>query len=315
MSLTLTESPVIVDGGVTYNLFAGFLPVEYKFKREDLQILTLSQGADNTVLLLITEDLTSILSVGDSIYLYAPGDSLAYTYDMQGEILEITATTIRLDLQYIESCSSGYINYLPNYYVEAQLVHVDNSLIQMIDFSLTDDGDLAGNIIIDVSIANDKNSQYFAALSQELTNSRIKFKIQYRQVYDGSSESFTLINEEIILVYATQQMELDEFINDFDNPEIYKGYDCGIVFAHSDANNQNTAISIYYDELDRNKYNINTDNLIIQFDASDYGFLFTFWDKATSLNANTEYIKFKAAYTALADYDAADYDGSDYKTT
>lgn len=315
MSLTLTESPVIVDGGIIYNLFAGFLPVEYKFKREDLAILSLSQGADNTVELLITQDLTSILSVGDSIYLYAVGDTGAYTYDIQGEILEITATTIRLDLQYIESSSSGYINYLPNYYVEAQLVHVDNSLIQMIDFSLTDDGDLAGNVIIDVSIANDKNTQYFAVLSEELTDTRIKFKVQYRQVYDGSSESFTLIDEEIILVYATEQMDLDEFINDFDNPEIYKGYECGIVFAHSDENNQDTAISIYYDELDRNKYNINTDNLIIQFDADEYGFLFALWDKDTVLDANTEYIKFKADYTALADYDAADYDGSDYKTT
>lgn len=315
MSLTLVESPVVTDGGITYNLFAGFLPVEYKFKREDLSILSLSQGADNTVELLIALDLTSILSVGESIYLYAVGDTGSYTYDTQGEILEITATTIRLDLQYIESSSSGYINYLPNYYVEAQLVHIDNSLIQMIDFSLTDDGDLAGNVIIDVSIANDKNSQYFASISEELTDARIKFKVQYRQVYDGSSESFTLIDEEIILVYATEQMDLDEFINDFDNPEIYKGYECGIVFAHSDANNLDTAISIYYDELDRNKYNINTDNLIIQFDADDYGFLFALWDKDTVLDANTEYIKFKADYTALADYDAADYDGSDYKTT
>lgn len=315
MSLTLTESPVIIDSGITYNLFAGFLPVEYKFKREDLQILSLGMGADNTVSILISEDLTSILSVGDSIYLYAPGDTLSYIYDTQGEILEITATTIRLDLQYIESCSSGYINYLPNYYVEAQLVHVDNSLIQMIDFSLTDDGDLAGNVIIDVSIANDKNSQYFEELSQELTDARIKFKLQYRQVYDGSSESFTLIDEEIILVYATEQMDLDEFINDFDNPEIYEGYECGIVFAHSDVNNEDTAISIYYDELDRNKYNINIDNLIIQFDADKYGFLFAYWNKDTVLDPNTEYIKFKAAYTALADYDAADYDGSDYQTT
>lgn len=314
MSLILVESPVIIDGGITYNLFAGFLPVEYIFKREDLQINSVSMGADNTVSISVSTDLTSYLSIGDYIYLYSIGDTGAYTYDEQAQILEISATIIRINLQYIESAAAGYINYLKNYYVEAQLVDVSNPLILKIPFSLTDDGDLEGNVIIDVSIANDKNKQYFAEISEELTDSRIKFKLQYRQVYEGSSESFTLIDEEIILVYATEQMDLDELINEFDNPEIYLGYEGGISFAHSDENNEDTAISIYYDELDRNKDDLVIDNLIKKFDANEYGLFFVLWDKNTTVNANTEYIKFKAAYEALPDYNPAHYNNSDYKT-
>ena len=146
-------------------------------------------------------------------------------------------------------------------------------------------------------------------------DSRIKFKVQYRQVFEGSSEVFTLINDELILVYATEQPPAESFLIDFTTPKIYKGYDISIILHHSDGNNDDDALVVLYDELDINKQDLTTNNAIETFTDVDYGFLNSFFEGTTTLNANTRFIKFKTLFTALSDYSPADYDNAEYLTT
>ena len=47
------------------------------------------------------------------IYLFSEG--VNYTYDLSGEILEITATQVRISGDFIENSTGGYINHHKNY--------------------------------------------------------------------------------------------------------------------------------------------------------------------------------------------------------
>lgn len=314
MSLTLTKNPVTTEGGIIKNIFPGYRPVEYEFKREDLQITSIGESGGN-IEITIGVDLTTYLSPGDYIYLSSPGISGTFDYDLVAEILNVTATTIELDSLFIEGAASGYINYFLNYYVEVELVGVENVNRKILPFNLINDGDQAGNITIDVSVANDKNRQMFEFLTQEETAGRLKFNVRYRQVYDGSAESFTEINDPVILVYAWEQMETDEIINSFDLPKLYKGYDFGVIASHSDQNGTNSFVALDYDELNINQIEVSSANAIGQLDIDLFGMLFYHIPKSTIFDNTTEYVRINGSYTNLPDYMAGDYADVEYKTT
>jgi len=314
MALTLINTPVVTEGGIVKNLFAGFLPVVFQFKREDLQIVSIGLGVGDNIRLTIAEDLTSELSVGDSLYLDATGVA-GYRYENSGRVTAITSTTIDLDIIFVENAATGYINYLKNWFIEAELVGSDNQAIKILPFSLKDDGDLAGNISLDVSIGNDRNDNIFEFISDEIEGARVAFKMQYKQVYSGSSEPFTLIGDEIILVYATEQPEHESFLNSLDEAVFYQGYPFGAILAHSKQNSTDQGLNIKYDELDINKVDLTTDNPIINLDSNKQGFIFANIDKTTVWNSSTEYIRIKADYSGLAQYNPLQYNPSQYKTT
>lgn len=316
MALTLVNSPVAVESGVTKNVFAGFLPVKYQFKREDLGISSLGLGVDGNIRLTIGVDLTSYLSVGDPVFVKATGVS-GYEYAESGIITAMTSTTIDLDIIYVEASTEGYINYLKNWFLEAELVGSDNQAIKILPFSLKNDGDLEGNVDLDVSIGNDRNDIIFEFDTKEIEDSRVVFKVQYRQSYTGSSESYTLIDEEIVLVYGTQQPDSESFLNSLDEAEFYQGYPFGAILVHSAQNNDgNAAISIKYDELDINKNDVTTDNNILTIDSEKQGFIFANIDKSTSWNSQTEYIRVKAELTpTLPFFDGAFFDNAFFETT
>jgi hypothetical protein len=102
MALTLISNPVVTEGGIVKNLFSGFEPVEFLFKREDLPIVSVDLGVDAFVRITISNNLTTYLSVGDSVYLYAEGLD-GYIYDNVGEITAITATTIDCTINYMKA--------------------------------------------------------------------------------------------------------------------------------------------------------------------------------------------------------------------
>ena len=314
MSLTLITNPVTTEGGVIKNIFPGFRPVEYVFKREDLAIVSVGETSGNVEVTIAT-DLSSYLSEGDFIYLYAVGDSGDYEYDSIGEILSITSTTIELDIPYIENSTSGYINYLKNYYVELQLVNPDNTSIQMIPFSLKDDGDQAGNITIDVSIANDKNRKLFDISTREMTEGRIRFDVRYREISEGVTGSWTDMSDPVILVYAWEQMDTEEILNGFDMPELYKGYDFAVALSHSNRNGTDSFVVAKYNELDINRDDIVTEQSIGQLSIDLYGILLFVLDGSTTFDGDAEYIEIYGEYADLPDYDPEDYDSSDYLTT
>lgn len=307
MALTLTTNPV---GSASVKLFAGFDDVKFIFKREDLQITGVESGSGG-VKINVTTDLTTYLSAGDSIYLYSEGNN--HTYNNTGVILSITATDITIDVAYIQDATGGYINYLKNYYVELQCVDKNFSTSNKLPFNLTGDGDAAGNIEIDVSEANDLNRQRGNIEDGLISESKQEFEVQYREVYEGSSNGYTLINNKlVVLLYSTDEPETDVILNNFDIPKIYLGYEAAIAIAHEEDPTGST-ITMNYKEFDVNKNQINSGTLS-ELDSDANGFIL--WKIASniSLNEITRYLQFEFDVNVVADYDSNDYDSNDYAT-
>jgi len=307
MALTLITNPV---GSGAVKLFAGFRPVEFVFKREDLQILGIESGTGGAKIN-HAGDLTSLLSEGDVIYIYSEG--IGYTYNGSFAILSIVAGEITIDTSYVVDTASGYINYLKNYYVELQCVHRTYSNYNLLPFSLTSDGDAAGNITVDVSVVNDLNRQREAIADGHLIDSRQEFEVQYRQVYDGSSEGFTLIdNKLVVLIYATDDPVNDEILNYFDTPKIYLGYPAALVIAHEEDPASST-MQMIYRELDANQTEV-ASGVLSELDSDINGFISWLWASSASVNLATKYIEFDFYLNVLSEYDSNDYESTDYVT-
>jgi hypothetical protein len=315
LSLTLVNNPITVESGITNNIFAGFLPIEFGFKREDAQITNVGLGIGTDIRISVGIDLTSILEIGDSIYLNAIGIT-GYEYDETGTITDITTTTIDLDIRFIEVASSGYINYKKNYSVEAQIIDPDNTDILLIPFSIIQDGDIQGNITIDLSIINDKNDITFNYVSNENQDMRIKCKFQYREVYEGSNNPFIINPDEIIVYYATTQGQTETILNSLDDPKIYKGYPFIGTFMHSDINNQEVAIDFKFDELNINQGTITSNNDIATLNANKFGLLFINLYKDFSYDNDTKYVRLISQYTSsYPQYNPDQYNNLQYNTT
>ena len=307
MSLTLTTNPV----SGTEQIFSGFNPVEYVFKREDLAITSVTSGTGGAKITVGT-DLTSYLSIGDTVYFYSEGTN--YTYDESALITAITSTEITTDADYIETGTGGYMNYLKNYYVELQCVDPDNDDINILPFSLTSDGDAAGNITIDVSIANDLNEQTYNVSKRHMSEAVVEFEVKYREVHLNTTPSFTLVDNKLnVLVYSTETPSTDTILNSFDSPKIYMGYPSGIVVAKTEDATSSLA-ELLFEERNINNYNSGSGTLGTQ--AADVnGFLMWLWDDSITIQSNTKYIVFNMNVSTLADFLAGDFDTPDFVTT
>jgi hypothetical protein len=279
-----------------------------------LQIVSVESGSGG-IKINLTTDLTSYLNAGDSIYVYSEGAN--YTYDGVGIILSLTPGDITVDIPYIQNATGGYINYLKNYYVELQCVDKQFSSSNKLPFNLTSDGDAAGNIEIDVSIVNDLNKQRGKIADGLISESVQEFEIQYREVYDGSSNGFTLIdNKLIVLVYATDTPEKEKILNNFELPKIYMGYEAALVIA-KEADVPGSTMIMYYTGLNENKKAIEKSQLS-ELNSDQNGFLM--WKisfnlfLAKSFNTAIRFLEFDFITNAVADYDSNDYDSNDYVT-
>ena len=306
MALTLVTNPV---GSAASKVFAGFQSVEFIFKREDLAITGVTAGTGGAKITVAT-NLTSYLVPGDTLYLYSEGTN--YTYDLTAEILTITATEITVDAPYIETGTGGYINYFKKYYVELQCVHPTLPTVNLLPFNLQSDGDAAGNIKIDVSIVNDLNRQRGAIVQGLISESSQEFEVQYRQVYTGSSESFTLVdNKRIILLYAIDEPEVEEILNNFDLPRLYLGYPSALTIVNM-ADAASAVVELKYNELDMNLNTVAVGTLSTI--ASDVnGFLLWKWLGTASVNEATHFIEFNLSVTATFDFLIGDFAHPDFK--
>lgn len=308
MALTLVTNPV---GSGVVKLFAGFDSVEFVFKREDLAITNVTSGSGGAKITLGT-DLTTYLVPGDSIYLYSEGTN--YTYDGVGTILSLTATDITVDIAFIENATGGYINYKKNYYVELQCVDKNFSASNLLPFSLNSDGDAAGNIVIDVSIVNDLNRQRGLIADGHIDESRQEFEIQYREVYTGSSNTFTLIdNKLIVLLYATETPETETILNQFEIPIIYLGYPAAVVIA-KEADAASSTMTMNYKELDMNGIQI-TDSSLSTLDSDVNGFIMWKWAATKTINSATQFIEFELSTAGLTDFKPVDFATPDFAVT
>jgi hypothetical protein len=306
MALTLTTNPVTG----TKQLFAGLQAIEFVFKREDLAIVDIESGAGG-ITINVTTDLTSYLLPGDSVYVYSEGDS--YIYDAVGQIIAITATEITINVAFIEVATGGYINYLKNYYVELQTVDETFPDANLLPFSLQSDGDAAGNISIDVSIVNDLNTLETSIAQRHITESRKEFQVQYKPVYEGSVETFTLVSGKLLIVlYCCETPENEEILNGFDMPKIFLGYPAALVVAH-EAGAASSTIEMQYRELDANQDEITTGTLGT-LDNDVNGFLMWKVPESIALNAQTKYMEFDFEFESEFDFKAIDFNYPDFLT-
>ena len=317
MSLTLSSFPVTVDGGTTLNVLPGYAPIYVEFTREDIAISSVGDNA-GSVQILVSGDISSQLEAGQGIYLYATGN---YDYDVSTTITSFIYsapyTYITIDVDFINTASTGYCNYLKNYYLELKLVNADNDSIDLLGFSLQDDGTPSGNIKIDVNILNHKNSVEVPTSNVEAEDERQKYNIKYREIYTGSSNSFTTYDNPIIAVPGCETFTQEEVISSFDEPIIWEGYKHYFgLYSNDDNNAPGKGQRVTYDELDINQANVTTDNYIQAYNNDDYGLLgFIINTDDLSLDSTTKYIKFKNTATGdIPQYNPLQYNNSQYNT-
>jgi hypothetical protein len=307
MALNLVTNPV---GSGSSKFFAGFQPCEFVFKREDIAVIDVEAGTGGAKFN-HAGDLTTVLAVNDVIYVYSEGTN--YTYDGPFEILEIAAGEITVDTAFIESATGGYMNYLKNYHVELQCVHPTLSAFNLLPFSLQSDGDAAGNVVIDVSIINELNEQRGAISESYLSAGVTEFEVKYREVYEGSSNSFTLVdNKLLIMLFAIDEPVTGEVLNQFDLPKLFLGYKAALVIAN-EALIAETTKELVYSELDINE-NIIDSGTLGSLDADVNGFLMWEWTAAASVSQNTKFIRFDVDVEAFFDFAATDFDYPDFLT-
>lgn len=313
MSLTLSSYPVTVEGGVTQNVFPGFKAIPIEFSREDVDIVDIASAPDGKVQVNLLGDYTSLINEGDFIYIYSEGST--FTYDSTGEVNNIVFnspnTEIDIDVDFIEVSTGGYCNYKQNYNVEMILTNPDNFDINLLGFKLKQSGSDSGEVVFDVSLINDLNKQDFIdqLTGREVEEGRIKFNVKYREVWrEDDTAVFTEVDNPIIVLFATEDIDIEEFNNTFPEPVLYLGYPMGIGFIHSDSNAVGLSVKTLFDELDINKDDITTDNDLKEFDSDAYGVLLsTTEDTTVLLNANTKYIRIKTNTTGLTEYEPTEY--------
>jgi len=308
MSLTIIQQPI--PTGKNFDIFAGFAPIEFQFKREDLAITNVESGSGG-VKINVPVNLTSVLTVGDSIYLYSVG--AGYTYDGVGTVLGITSGDITIDVPFIQGAIGGYINYKKNYFVEMMLVDRNFSEANKLPFTLQSDGDAAGNISIDVSIINDLNKSRGTIADGRLNNGVQEFEVKYREVYTGSSDSYTLIdNKLLVVIYTTDKPEKDVILNAFDLPKIYLGYPAALVVAHGGGMAAST-INITYDELDINETGVGFGSLST-LPGDKNGLTMWAWANNKTVNAACDYVRFNFTSIGIFDFKAGDFAYPDFVT-
>ncbi|MCK5613025.1 hypothetical protein KAR91_64730 [Candidatus Pacearchaeota archaeon] len=319
MSVALTSYPVVTSSGKVRNIFAGFQAVELEFKREDIAIVTVSQGANNKILIDISGDFTTDLNVGEWVYLFAEGAT--FTYDNSFQILDVTFnspnTEITVNGDYIENASTGYCNYKQNWFLEAKLVNPDNNDILNYPQLLQNDGNPNGEIEVNVSMLVDFLKNEILSSSQEITDGRQECQVMYRESWrEDDTDTFTLVDQEsIIIIFAAEDSEIEDFVNGFEIPKMWEGYPFLLNVLHSLENYSGERVSISFDELDINKDDIILDTLLTNFNPSAFGILqANFNDNIKVIESNTRYIRFNANSSGNADYETGDYDDDDYQT-
>jgi hypothetical protein len=319
MSVTLVSYPVTTSSGKIRNIFPGFSPVELEFKREDTAIVDVSQGVDYKILISIAGDITSLLNVGEFVYLFSQGTT--FLYEGNYKILDLTYsspnTEVTVDTYFIELSTGGYCNYKQNWYLEAKLVKPANNLITIYPALLQNNGSPSGEVNVNTSMLVDFLKNEIFETSKEIVNCREECKVMYREVWrEDDNNSFSLVDQyQIVIIYSAELAEIESFVNGFEIPKIFEGYPFAINLIHSTLNQFGKIIAITFDELDINQTEITGDNPLSDFAVQAFGILQTnFNDNQIAINSSTRYINLNARSLSSVDYLTGDYNDNDYLT-
>jgi len=317
MAVTLTSYPVTTSSGKVRNIFAGFDAVELGFKREDTAVISGDESSGGNLRIYGTGDFVSSLNVGEWVYINTSGATYTYNGSFQviEVVLDLTNTRIELNLPFVEITTGGYCNYKQDWFLESKLVDPNNNLILKYPQLLQNDGNPNGVLEVNTSMIVDFLKNEILANSGVVENAREECKVMYREVWrEDSTQSFILVDQEpIVIIYSAENSEIEDFISEFDVPRMYEGYPFYLNTLHS-LENQVGRIAISFDELDINSDNINTDNLIANYNSGDYGIVqANFNDKTKVIEEDTRYITFNAYTSVLGDYDSGGYDSAGYE--
>lgn len=306
--MTITSYPVNTVGGQIRNILAGFADNQILMQRKDIEANpgvtpdTISYIENSGLTdIIVPEAVYNYLAVGDTIYVY---DHIYYQKSVvitgkrtvSGDYFLETGETYYSGMSLADDYSFDimYINYYQDYYVEARImqkfVGYSGEASKEL-FRITDAGSPKGEISLNISLANDLNSQIEAITEGLQDDAQIKIYVEYREVYTGqTSDSWqSITGEDIIEGYAISQPELDKVLTLMENPEIYDGYKNIVALWHSDANLSGGAyIQIGIDYLDINQ-NVQSQSTGESFAATDFGLMY---QDISTVPANCEYIRF-----------------------
>lgn len=319
MAVSLTKYPVVSDSGKIRNIFAGFSAVELEFKREDIAVIDTTQGLDNKLLITVLGDITSELNVGEWIYVYSPTNILNYdgSFQVADIVFSSPNTEITVNTDFIEIGTGGYLNYKQNWFLESKLVSSSRTDILKYPSLLQSDGSPEGIVFVNTSMMVDFLKNEILENSGEVVSGREDCRVMWREVWrEDETQAFNLVDESpIVVVFAAENNDIDIFLNNFEQPNIWAGYPFYLNFIHSVENSPGRRIVTTFDELDINQDNIITDNQLFSFEPVSFGFLQSnLADKVKEIEDNTRYIRFNANTSSSPDYQTGEYDDLEYLT-
>lgn len=146
------------------------------------------------------------------------------------------------------------------------------TLVDVLGFNLYSDF-FNNEAFVDVSIIVGKTSQAPTFISDEIVESRIKFFVKYRAVYDDNTTGDWVTLDTLpplIVVHGVKAAPLDEILNPAELPRIYDGYPNLFGFMTSDSNNQGDTLGITYDLIAIDGTVVSGENELV-FYATGYG--------------------------------------------
>lgn len=207
MSLTVTQRPTtsILSNTCVHSAVGN--PVLYKFQREDYQSNTLSNSAGN-LRIVLTGDLTSVITVGDSVYYKSDNGVYSGYYEVGTISYSAPDTTITFVGGYTAAGTTGFINLTTRLNYKAHIEVYDSELISTLRVS----PDSTGLITVDVSrvlwsrMNPDYDFPFNTEVVQEVDLYR-EFYIKYQGFWIGGSISqVDDVANKYFGVYAARQI-------------------------------------------------------------------------------------------------------------
>ena len=313
MSLTIINNPASSPTVASPNIYPGFSPVEFMFKRKDDSTAYVDPYELWAAMVLGYVEVTSALnysslvSAGDYVYFYQrikvtkeiEGNTVTVeTYEFSGyfEVKFVSSILFQLNdpdhllhfrvysSEYTITTEESFINYKKDHYVEIELLR--NTLgsyfnpgpifypDKIYPGSLKDYGDNEGNYKIDISVFNDNNELNFDDETKVLTDMFKYIGFRFREVWDVSSSDWTLISGLVILVYGFDDLKVNDISNSYENSVMVEGYKKGFAFITSPEIAQGDSVTFYCDEYDISDSLIKTTELKKFYTDYEFGVLF-----------------------------------------
>jgi hypothetical protein len=312
--LTEISYPVTGSIGTYQNKFPSQVPLYMEFTRYDETIITIVSGVDNKVRLTVSTAIPA--TVGQYVTWQTDGYSLR-----SSKVLSIIAAdTIEVDENYtVSTVTNSFINYFQNWILEIRYV-LDNSATDDQDaILLLDDYSQVpnkkdGTIRVNINAPADLLRGVFVASAGIEDNLFKKYKLQYRESYDGNRSGTWIsptLDIPILLVHAADDLGVNLF-TDFDLPKRYvRGYPLFYSLIYSSVNDAGSNnLKIFLTQYAIDKTVISTDEIESLLDIDG---VYVIMVDTVALDSDCVFLEFTSLLSSSnLQYDPDDYDPSQY---